>query len=364
MSRYAVRREQLVKLVKKSGAGALLVTHESNVSYLTGFTGDSSYLLLTAAGEALLLSDSRYTTQLEEECPDLELVIRSSPKTMLSSVLETLAAQRVACLALEADSLSWSFQRRLDEQSKGLQLTPTSGLVEQLREIKDKDELDEIRASIRLAERGFAILRATLRPELTEKQIADDLEHQLRLLGAKGCAFPPIIAVGERSALPHARPTDRTVSSGEWLLVDWGAQARHYKSDFTRIVVTGKPPAKLEKIYQTVLAAQLAAIAAIRPGVTASEVDAAARNVIAQAGHGKHFGHGLGHGFGLEIHESPRLGQSNNQPLRPGMVITIEPGIYLPGWGGVRIEDDVLVTRTGHEVLTNVPKTYADAFLG
>lgn len=364
MSRFAVRREQLVKLIKKSGAEALLVTQETNVSYLTGFTGDSSYLLLTVGGDALVLSDSRYTTQLEEECPDLELVIRNSPTTMLATVLETLAAQRVSQLALEADALTWSFQRRLAEQAQHVELAPTSGLVEQLREIKDKDELEEIRASIRLGERGFAILRATLRPELTEKQIADDLEHQIRLLGGAGCAFPPIIAVGERSALPHARPTDRPVSSGAWLLVDWGAQARHYKSDFTRIIVTGKPPAKLEKIYQTVLAAQLAAIAAIRPGVTASEVDAAARNVIAQAGHAKHFGHGLGHGFGLEIHESPRLGQSNNQPLRPGMVITIEPGIYLPGWGGVRIEDDVLVTKTGHEVLTSVPKTFADAYLG
>ncbi|HWA98347.1 MAG TPA: M24 family metallopeptidase, partial [Pirellulales bacterium] len=219
-----------------------------------------------------------------------------------------------------------------------------------------KQEVDEIRAAARMAERGFAVIRAALRGESTEKQVADDLEHQMRLFGAKGASFPPIIAVGKRAALPHARPTDEKIGSADFVLIDWGATARQYKSDLTRVVVTGKISPKLESVYRVVLEAQERAIAAVRPGITGREVDQVARQVIADAGFGKHFGHGLGHGLGLDIHEAPRLSSANDRPLRPGMVVTVEPGIYLPDWGGVRIEDDVLVTKSGYEVLTDVPK--------
>jgi Xaa-Pro aminopeptidase len=232
----------------------------------------------------------------------------------------------------------------------------TAGLIEQLREVKDKHEIAEIREAARYAEQAFAVLRATLRPNRTEKEVADDLEHQIRLFGGKGTSFPSIIAVGARAALPHARPTDKTIGADDFVLVDWGATARHYKSDLTRVLVTGRISPKLERIYGVVLEAQEQAIAAIRPGVTGREVDAVARKVITDAGFGKQFGHGLGHGIGLDIHEAPRLNSANDKPLKPGMVVTVEPGIYLPGWGGVRIEDDILVTKSGHEVLTSVPK--------
>ena len=233
---------------------------------------------------------------------------------------------------------------------------PAAGLVEELRVIKDKQEIDEIRLAARYAERGFAILRATLRPERTEKEVAADLEYQMRLLGAQAAASRRLLPWGRgRRYRTPGRPT-RKSAMRDFVLVDWGATARHYKSDLTRVLVTAKISPKLERVYNVVLKAQELAIAAIKPGLTGREVDAVARGVIADAGFGRHFGHGLGHGLGLDIHEAPRLAAAAEQVLKPGMVVTVEPGIYLPGWGGVRIEDDILVTKTGCEVLTDVPK--------
>jgi Xaa-Pro aminopeptidase len=359
MERFEARRANLRKLVRKAGAEAMLVTNFTNVTYLTGFTGDDSYLLLSKS-DAIVISDPRYTTQLEEECPGLNLHIRQPGVPILAGVAEVVAATRIANLAIEGDSMTVSLHQQLAEKVKA-QVVTTSGLVEQLREIKDKEEIDAICFAARCAERAFAVLRATLRGGQTEKEVADDLEYQLRRFGAKGSSFPPIIAAGPRAALPHARPTDQTIAAADFVLVDWGATARLYKSDLTRVLVTGRISPKLERVYRVVLEAQQQAISAIRPGVTGREVDQVARDIIGRAGFGKHFGHGLGHGLGLDIHESPRLNSANEQPLKPGMVVTVEPGIYLPGWGGVRIEDDILVTKTGHEVLTNVPKELADA---
>lgn len=354
---YARRRDRLRAAIKQAGCEAMLVTSELNVGYLTGFGGDSSYLLVHGKGE-LMLTDSRYETQIQEECPGLGFESRTSRVPMLELLEKIVGSHRFKSLMVEGDSLTLnqfaSFEQKLSQTT----LVASSAIVEQLRMIKDKDELQEIRRSIRLAERAFEATRATLTPEHTERLIAAELEHRIRLFGGTGCAFKPIVGVGPRAALPHAIPTDRKVEESPFVLIDWGAKAGRYMSDLTRVLVTGKAPAKLAKIYSIVLQAQLAAIAKIAPGVSASEVDHAARSVIEQAGHGKHFGHGLGHGFGLQIHEEPRMSGSNTTVLEPGMIVTVEPGIYLPGWGGVRIEDDVLVTGDGHEVLTSVPKEY------
>jgi Xaa-Pro aminopeptidase len=247
----------------------------------------------------------------------------------------------------------------LSEALPGIQLMSTTGTVEQLREIKDRTELDEIREAVRLAEKVYGVIRAALQPEQTEREIASEIEHCIRQFGGNGCAFPPIVAAGARAALPHAVPTDQPVGDSDLLLLDWGAVARHYRSDLTRVLVTGRISPKLERIYGVVLKAQEQAIAAIRPGVLMSDVDHAARSVIAKAGFGKRFGHGLGHGFGLEIHEAPRISASADRALKAGMVVTVEPGIYIPNWGGVRIEDDILVTRDGHEVLSSLAKDFA-----
>lgn len=361
--RYHVRREKLRRLVEKAGADALLVTNFVNVTYLTGFTGDDSYLLVHGQ-DAGLLSDPRYTTQLEEECPGLELHIRPPGTSMLDLIAQVVQAARPGRVAIEADSMTVGLRDGIAGKLPQAALLPSAGLVEELRLTKDADEVALIRQAARFAERAFAVVRAGLRPENTEKELADELDHQMRLFGAVGCSFPSIVAVGPRAALPHARPGQSRVEESDFVLIDWGASGTLYKSDLTRVLITGKISPKLERVYRVVLSAQEAAIAAIRPGVKAQDVDSVARQIIADAGFGRQFGHGLGHGLGLEVHEAPRLAVNSSIVLRPGMVVTVEPGIYLPGWGGVRIEDDILVTRSGHEVLTNVAKGLDDAVVG
>jgi Xaa-Pro aminopeptidase len=363
MSRYAARRAKLRRSFRKSGIDALLITNFTNVTYLTGFSGDDSYLLVTAKNE-VVVSDPRYTTQLEQECPGLESSIRSPGVGMVERVADIATSARVGKLGVEASSMSVALHDQIQSRLPKVELISTTDLVEKLRVIKDKDEVADTRRAIWIAERAFGVLRASLRPERTEKEVADELENQTRLYGGKSCSFPPIVAVGPRSALPHARPTDAKIGDDGFVLVDWGADAGPYVSDLTRVLVTGKISPKLERIYRVVLSAQEQAIAAIRPGRTCHEVDHVARSIIGKAGFGKQFGHGLGHGIGLEIHEAPRLAAKVETKLEPGMIVTVEPGIYLPGFGGVRIEDDVLVTRDGGEVLTSVPKQWEDALIG
>jgi Xaa-Pro aminopeptidase len=359
---HSARRDRLRKLIKKGGAKSLLVTNFANVTYLTGFTGDDSYLLITPTDE-VFLTDPRYTEQVESECPTLEVCARRPGITMTDIVAKACHRAKVHELAIEGDSMTVSQRDLIANKLPKVALKTTAGLVEQLRAVKDRDEIEQIREAIRFAEDAFDRLRDLIRPERTEKDLADSLEHEMRLAGAKGASFPPIVAVGPRAALPHARATQKKLGDAGYFLLDWGASGRLYNSDLTRLVGTGKIPPKLQRVYQVVLKAQLAAIDAIRPGASCHDVDNVARSVIDQAGFGKRFGHGLGHGIGLVVHEAPRLARGVKQVLEPGMVVTVEPGIYLPGWGGVRIEDDVLVTRRGHEVLTSLPKQWDDVFI-
>ena len=361
MTRYQTRRDKLRRQLKQQGMDSILVTNFTNVTYLTGFTGDSSYLLVTSTDE-VMISDSRYTQQLEEECPGLDVVIRTSAIPMMASLAKLAKKTAVKNLAVESQSMSLALFDQIDATLDGTNLLRSSGLVEGLREIKDADEVRQIRDAIQLAERTFAVIRASLRPERTEKEVAYEIENQIRLFGGSGCSFPPIVAVGPRAALPHAHPTDHQIKESGFVLIDWGARGHLYISDLTRVLITGKVPAKLEQIYNVVLAAQQKAISKIKPGALMSDVDNAARSVIAKAGYGKRFGHSLGHGIGLEVHEGPSLAPHQERPLKAGMVVTVEPGIYLPNWGGVRIEDDILVTRNGHEVLSSVPKQFSDCF--
>ncbi len=362
MARFQQRRDRLRRLLRKTDANAILVTSFTNVTYLTGFTGDDSFLLLTP-DNAIVLSDPRYTQQLGEECPGIDVAIRPTGTKLIDTVVKVIKATKIRCLAIEGGSMTVAFCTELTEKLPKVELASTTNLVEQLREIKDKEEVAEIRKAIRVAEQAFGVVRASLRPERTEKEIAWELENQIRLFGGTRCSFTPIVGVGPRGALPHATLSDHRVSESDFILIDWGAKGRLYSSDLTRVLVTGRISPKLERIYGVVLKAQQAGIAAIKPGAVMKDVDAAARKVIEDAGYGGRFGHGLGHGIGLEVHEGPQLAGNQERKLKAGMVVTVEPGIYLPGWGGVRIEDDVLVTRTGHEVLSSVPKEAGDCVL-
>jgi Xaa-Pro aminopeptidase len=357
MDRFLSRRQRLRETLESDELDALLVSAATNVSYLTGFSGDSSVLVLTRERD-LIISDGRFTTQLEQECPGLEASIRLPGQDMnpaLAGVMEAMGSRRVGLEATYWTLADYEVMRLL---VPAVVLVGVTGRVEALRQQKDEGEIAAIREAVRCAERAFTMLRAGLRDGESEQDAADALEGYLRRCGATGASFPPIVAVGLRSALPHARPTTTTrIGQDDFVLIDWGATLRPYKSDLTRVLVTGKVTSKFEAIYRTVLRAQERAIAAIRPGVKAHDVDAEARSVIEEAGFGRFFDHGLGHGLGMDIHEAPRIRQQSHILLEAGMVITVEPGIYLPDWGGIRIEDDVLVTPDGCEVLSHVPKS-------
>lgn len=357
MSLFVTRRKRLLRNLKKSGSGSLLVTNFKNVTYLTGFMGDDSYLLLDKQ-TCVLISDGRYRTQLAEECPDLDVYIRPTGQSMSKAVSRVVTQSRLKELGIESASMSVSLYEELASVLPRVTMVTQSGSVETLRQIKDAHEISIIRRAVKIAEKAFAVFRAGIQPHHTEKQCADFVEYTMRRFGANGSSFPPILAVGERAALPHASPTSQTLGESPILLIDWGADTGLYKSDLTRVLVTGKISTKLRNVYEVVLRAQQEAIRSIRPGVLAKEVDAEARAVIEEAGFGRFFSHSLGHGIGLDIHEAPSLSHTSDTILKPGMVVTVEPGIYLPNWGGVRIEDDVLVTRQGSEVLSRVTKEF------
>jgi Xaa-Pro aminopeptidase len=357
MTRTAQRRDKLRRTLKADGIDGLLVASVTNVSYLTAFSGDDSTLLVSAK-RAIVISDGRYTTQLEEECPDLDVHIRPVGQPMVDGVAEIAGKLGIRRLGLEADSVSLAEFEQFQEKLPAVELKGVRQRVEALRVVKDAGEIQATREAVEFAERAFAMLRAGLRTEDSEKDVADQIESYLRRCGATSASFPPIVAVGAHAALPHYRPAGQTrMGDDDFVLVDWGATGRPYKSDLTRVLVTGKVTSKFAKVYRAVLSAQERGIAAIRPGVTGRAVDAEARSVIEEAGFGRFFDHGLGHGLGMDIHEAPRLRRESEVVLQPGMIVTVEPGVYLPGWGGIRIEDDVLVTPDGHEVLTHVAKS-------
>lgn len=362
MSQAAQRRNKLRSQLKKQGHDSILVTDVRNVSYLTGFSGDSSYLFITAKN-AVIISDFRYLQEIADECSDIDSVIRSSTESMIKSSAKQIRKSRVNNVALEGDSLPLAIAEAIDTEMPKVDFVTTSSIVEKLREIKSRSEVALIRKAVYAAQRAFGVITSSLTKDQTEKEIAFNLEHQIRQFGGRGTSFDPIVAVGSQAALPHATPGNQTIADADFVLCDWGADYDCYLSDITRTMVTGKVTAKYRKVYNTVLQAQQRAIKRIKPGAIMSKIDAAARGHIANAGYGKYFGHSLGHGIGTYIHESPRLAANQHVPLQQGMVVTVEPGIYLPGWGGVRIEDDVLVTRNGHEVLTTLPKKLEECIL-
>jgi Xaa-Pro aminopeptidase len=373
-SPFLRRRRQLARRLTPAGLDALLVSHPVNVTYLTGFGGEASYLIV-GRKRTLMASDGRFTTQLAEECPGLAVHIRPPSQTTVPEVAKVLTDLGFRKVAFESSHLTVADCEWLKSLAPTIDWAPTKGWVESLRAVKDAGEVAQVKAAIGIAERAFTAFKASLGPDDTEKQLADRMEQLVRQVGGTGTSFPTIVGVGPRSGLPHAPLTDARVASSDFLLVDWGACGRFYKSDLTRMIVTRRswfrpapvrPPRddlKFAKVFGTVVAAQAKAIAAIRPGAKARDVDAAARTVIADAGYGTAFSHGLGHGLGLQVHEAPFMRASSDDVLAAGMVVTVEPGIYLEGWGGVRIEDDVLVTPDGREVLTTLPRDLAAAEL-
>ena len=371
------RRANLLRDCKDDGVDGLLITNPSNVRYLTGFTGSSGAVLLWPR-HAVLVSDARYEQQIQEECRGLDVHIRPHTKTLTEAVAEVLGKGGVKAVGFEADHTSVSGLAALQEKATKAEFAPLAGKVEHLRAVKDPAELELIREAVVVAERAFRMFIALLRPTDTEKELADAMEMYVRRAGGGRSAFPPIVAVGERGALPHARPTDRTVGDASKLLVDWGADLG-YKSDITRTLRSPFPVPMLRKtkaertghpfeaVYEAVRQAHEAAVAELRPGAKAKDVDTAARKALTKHSPrgidlAEHFTRGLGHGIGLDTHEGPQLRQNSDAVLEAGNVVTIEPGVYIAGWGGVRIEDDYHVTKDGAVRLTTLP--HDPAFIG
>ena len=340
---------------------AMLVTQAENRRYVSGFTGSTGTLLVTGK-HALFITDFRYYEQVGQQCPEFTLV--KQPRTFKEALREAVQAAQVKNLSFESQDVTvWRYQDMRDalagEGDKLIaELTPTADVVEPLRAVKDEQEIGAIARAAEITDMALAQALPFFKPGMTERQAAWEIERRMREMGSPAVAFELIVASGPNSALPHARPSDRLLQNGEPIVIDIGASMNGYCSDMTRTICLGEPTAKYREIYGIVLKAQSAALASIKAGQNGKDMDAVARDIISDAGYGPQFGHSLGHGVGLQVHEQPRLSHllANPQPLVPGNVVSVEPGIYLPGWGGVRIEDLVVVTESGLRNLVSSPK--------
>ena len=353
------RTEQMVAQLAEKELDAVLISTPENRRYLSGFTGSAGWLLLTK-GQAVLATDFRYTEQAGSQAPDYQVIqVKGGGWGWL---VELLKAGGVRRLGFESQHMTVAaYQSLLDalKEDPGLgktSLVPTSGLTEGLRIIKDQQELVLLQKAIDASDAAMTAVCATIQPGMTEREVAWRMEVAMREFGADAPSFDTIVAAGPNGAMAHHRPTDRPIQAGEPIVIDMGARAGGYCSDITRTVVVGEPDEMFRKIYDIVLGAQLTAIHTVKPGLTGEECDGLSRSVIAEAGYGDNFGHSLGHGVGLAVHENPRVGPKATDVLKPDMVFTVEPGIYITGWGGVRIEVIVILRDGGATPMSKAAK--------
>lgn len=354
---YETRLIKLRRELSEAGVESLLVSSPLNINYLSGFTGDSGWLLVTQ-GSQYLITDFRFMIQAKEEAPGSTVVIHQG--NMLETLNDLVQRQNLRELGFEAQHCSYESYKRMESALSGITLTGQKAIVEELRKIKDSGEIELVRQAVAVSDGAFEHVLSYIRPGVSEFEIAARLEYFMRRQGAQKPSFDTIIGSGYRGALPHGTASQRKVETGDLIVLDFGADKDSYCSDITRTVAVGKASQEQRKIYAIVLEAQLAALEAVKPGKQCCEIDRVAREIIAGHGYGDYFGHGLGHGVGMEVHESPALNARNQAELVPGMIITVEPGIYIDGWGGVRIEDMVLVTAQGCEILTESKKEFLE----
>ena len=352
-SSYGTRLAKLRQRLAEERLEALLVTSLPNVHYLTGFSGSAGVLLVTS-GDSILFTDPRYDLQAHEQVRESRVVI--TPRDALATAAKRWNRSRVRRLGIESGAVSFETHQRLRQLLPKKRLVPTAGWVETLRIEKDEAEIEQIRRAVEVASRAFSETLPLVRPGIREIEVAAEIEYRMRRYGAEKPSFETIVAFGERTALPHARAGARALQPGECVLMDLGAMLDGYASDMTRTVFLGNPSRKAARMYRAVWEAQKEAEETVRAGVECAAVDRAARRVLDRYGYGQYFTHSTGHGVGREIHELPRIAKKQRARLPERAVITVEPGIYLPGFGGVRIEDIVVVRKTGAEILTQTPK--------
>lgn len=343
-----MKLENLRKQLKAEQIDALLITNPFNRRYMTGFTGTAGVALISMEA-AVFITDFRYTEQAAKEIDGFEIIQHT--KTIIEEVAEQAKKMNVKTLGFEKEDVSFGLYE-LYEKEISATLKATSGLIEKLRMVKTADEIAVLKEAAKIADAAFEHILTFIRPGVTELDVSNELEFIMRKRGATSSSFSIIVASGLRSALPHGVATDKVIASGDFVTLDFGALYNGYISDITRTIAVGEPSDELKEIYNVVLEAQELALKEIKPGMTGIEADKIARDYIASKGYGAAFGHSTGHGIGLEVHEGPGLSSKSTTVLEPNMVVTVEPGIYLPEIGGVRIEDDILITEEGNERLT------------
>lgn len=347
--------KRVYEVLKEIKADAMLVSDGYNMRYLSGFRGATGYLYMTPKRQ-VLITDARYTTQAREEAGAFEVREVGNDRGYALILSELLGEDQVSVLGFEDLHMIYADVKQLQEKCRNVEWKPVSEGLNELRIVKNASELEKLAKAEAVGDAAFSYILGEIKPGITELQIAAKLEYYMKEQGAVSTSFETIVASGLNSAMPHAIPSDREIEAGDFVTMDFGCIWDGYCSDMTRTVVVGKANEKQKEIYNTVLAAQSAALAVIKAGMKGSEVDAVARKVITDAGYGEYFGHGLGHSVGLYIHEEPRLSQRCHVVLKENVIETVEPGIYVPNFGGVRIEDMVVVTKDGCKNFTNSPK--------
>jgi Xaa-Pro aminopeptidase len=353
------RIEKLKEKISQSNLDGVVILHGDNRRYYSGFSGSNGILIISSK-KNYLITDGRYQEQAAIESPDFEIVMisREEGKDLMTTFSRLLSSIEIGKnLGFEADTVSVKSYDSSFKKLTEFNFIPADDIIRSFRYRKEPDELNEIRKAIEIAEKSYREIEQMFAAGVTERRVAAELEYYMRMNGAMKASFDVIVGSGPNSALPHAKVSDRVFQLGDSVVIDWGAISESgYCSDMTRTIFIGRPNDEMLSVYRVVYGAQLYALDAVKPGVTTGELDSIARKIITDAGYGEYFSHGLGHGVGTVVHEGISVSEGRTEVLEPGMVITIEPGIYLPGKGGVRIEDMVLVTETGSEILTSLPK--------
>ncbi|MDT8862514.1 Xaa-Pro peptidase family protein [Alkalihalobacillus sp. MEB130] len=347
------RIEALRSKLKEQQIDGLLVTSSYNRQYMTQFTGTAGVAIISAE-KALFITDFRYMEQAQEQAKEFEIIQHTGPIFVeVAKQVEKLGLKK---LGFEQSHLTYEAHQIYAKQMESIELIPVSGMVEAIRLIKTEEEINIIQEAANIADAAFQHITSFIRPGITELAVSNELEFFMRKQGASSSSFDIIVASGYRSALPHGVASDKIIEKGELVTLDFGAYYKGYCSDITRTVAVGNVSDELKNIYHTVLQAQLLGMKGIKPGLTGKEADALTRDYIEAKGYGEYFGHSTGHGLGMEVHEGPSLSLKSNTVLEPGMVVTVEPGIYVAGVGGTRIEDDTLITQDGNRSFTHSPK--------
>lgn len=348
------RLQKLRDNFDRLGIDAMLITNDQNRRYMTGFTGTAGLVLITR-NEAYLAVDFRYVSQATLQAKDFTILQVATKADLLAEIVRQTERLEVSKLGFEQTHMSFHTYTQYKEKLKA-EMIPLTGVVEKLRMVKDEEEISIIRAAAEMADAAFTHILSFIKPGVTEIAVSNELEAFMRSKGATSSAFDIIVASGERSALPHGVASEKVIEIGDMVTLDFGAYYRGYRSDITRTIAVGEPKNELKEIYHIVLESLSKALSGIKPGMTGKAADALSRDFINEKGYGKQYGHGSGHGIGLDIHEEPFKNTNCEIVIEPNMVLTVEPGIYIPNLGGVRIEDDILITEDGVEVITKSPK--------